>query len=175
MSEKQATDEILAAGLTVGDITPTYDDEVPAGAVISQSPEARESVEPGSAVDLVISRGRKLVEVPRLINLAEEEARAAILAAGLVPESLPDEFNADVKVGIVFEQDPAAGEEVPEGSAVKFTVSMGKRTATVPDVVGKTRSQAETTLRNAGFKVTVRELSDDDVASGKVISQSPRA
>jgi serine/threonine-protein kinase len=173
MSEEQATGEILDAGLTVGDITQAYDDEVPAGAVISQNPEARTSVPPSSTVDLVVSQGRKLVAVPRVIGLTEEKARDAITKAGLTPEPLPDEYSTEVEVGVVFKQDPAAGAELPEGAAVQFTVSRGKRTATVPNVVGNTRSQAETTLRNAGFKVSVREQFNNEVAANKVVSQSP--
>jgi hypothetical protein len=49
----------------------------------------------------------------------------------------------------------------------------GAGTAEVPNVVGKSRSEAEETLKSAGFEVKTeaRESSDED--AGKVIEQSP--
>lgn len=45
----------------------------------------------------------------------------------------------------------------------------------VPSVVGATSANAEKALKDAGYKVTVKEAYDDSVASGKVISQEPAA
>jgi serine/threonine-protein kinase len=43
----------------------------------------------------------------------------------------------------------------------------------VPTVVGFSRADADSTLRNAGFVVTVTEQESTDVEAGDVISQSP--
>ncbi|MFO1371751.1 MAG: PASTA domain-containing protein [Candidatus Competibacteraceae bacterium] len=52
---------------------------------------------------------------------------------------------------------------IPEASA-----------ATVPDVVGKTQSQATTLIIAAGLTVTVTQQASTTVAAGNVISQSQR-
>jgi serine/threonine-protein kinase len=54
-------------------------------------------------------------------------------------------------------------------------VSRGKQTATVPNVVGKSQSAAESELKAAGFKVKVTSDYSETVDKGKVISQSPSA
>lgn len=43
----------------------------------------------------------------------------------------------------------------------------------VPRVVGKTRGEAESILKNAGYEVSVTEKEDADGNIGKVLSQSP--
>ena len=57
MSEEDAEDAIVDAGLTVGTITNAYSNTVELGNIISQNPAANTSVEINSAVDLVVSDG----------------------------------------------------------------------------------------------------------------------
>ena len=55
----EAAAEILAQGLTLGEIKQEYSDEHDAGVVISQSVSEGNYVLHGSAVDLVVSAGKK--------------------------------------------------------------------------------------------------------------------
>lgn len=59
VGQTQATAElaIISIGLTVGTVTEAYSDTVAAGQVLSQDPEAGASVAPGTAVNLVMSKG----------------------------------------------------------------------------------------------------------------------
>ncbi|MEA3365428.1 MAG: SUMF1/EgtB/PvdO family nonheme iron enzyme, partial [Candidatus Hydrogenedentes bacterium] len=57
MSQSDADDNLVLAGLTVGNTTQQTSDTIEAGDVISQSHPAGGSVDEGSAVDLVISTG----------------------------------------------------------------------------------------------------------------------
>ena len=57
LTQTAATTAITGAGLTVGGITLTNSNTVPAGSVISQNPAAGASVAPGSAVSLTVSVG----------------------------------------------------------------------------------------------------------------------
>lgn len=43
----------------------------------------------------------------------------------------------------------------------------------VPDVRSKTKSGAQSELKAAGLKVSIKEAYSDDVAKGEVISQTP--
>jgi len=58
-TKDEATNAITSAGLVVGKVTENYSDTVPAGKVISQLPSAGTEVVKGSAVDLVISKGKE--------------------------------------------------------------------------------------------------------------------
>ncbi len=53
----EAEAEIISAGLVVGSVTYQLDPEIPAGSVVSVSPDEDSSVAPGTVVDLVVSNG----------------------------------------------------------------------------------------------------------------------
>lgn len=173
-TQVEAEAMIVEAGFTVGEVTERNDDSA-AGTVLDQSPVANASADKGSAVNLVISIGPELAEVPTLIGLPEEEALALLEETGFVAQPLPDEFNEKVKAGEVFKQAPAPGEMVQKGSSVQYVASRGVESVKVPNVVGMTRANAESALREAGFKVSPSEQFDSKVAAGKVISQNPKA
>lgn len=69
--------------LTISD--EVFDDDVPAGSVISQSPAPGSEVERGGEVSFVISRGPDLVAVPDVVGLPFEEAIQLVAQAGLEP------------------------------------------------------------------------------------------
>ena len=57
LPQTQAETAIVAANLVVGAITPQSSETVPAGEVISQTPPAATAVDPGSAVNIIVSTG----------------------------------------------------------------------------------------------------------------------
>lgn len=175
LSRAEAEIAIDAAGFTVGEVTEENSADVAAGLVISQSPEAGVVADRDVAVTLVVSKGPEMVEVPKLIGLKEAEAQQALADAGLVGSALPGEFNRSFPAGTVFAQDPQPGDKIAKGDAVRYTTSLGPEVSKVPDVIGKSRSEAEEALRAAGFKVAVREGFSDRVAKGNIYSQNPSA
>lgn len=58
-SQSAATSALQAVGLNVGNITSTYSDSVAEGNVVSQSKTQGQYVDPGTSVDLVISKGKE--------------------------------------------------------------------------------------------------------------------
>jgi hypothetical protein len=58
-SQANAQSAITAAGLTVGTVTEAYSETVAAGVVISQNPAAGTEALPGTAVSLVVSKGKE--------------------------------------------------------------------------------------------------------------------
>ena len=62
---------------------------------------------------------------------------------------------------------------VKEDSTVKIVISKGENIKPVPDVVGKTREEAEAELKAAEFQVEVIEEASDKVEAGYVIRQDP--
>ncbi|MDD6195174.1 MAG: Stk1 family PASTA domain-containing Ser/Thr kinase [Lachnospiraceae bacterium] len=59
MTQQEAANALAQAGLTVGNITTEYSDNVEAGRVISQGIAQGKTVDSGTSVDLVISDGKK--------------------------------------------------------------------------------------------------------------------
>jgi serine/threonine-protein kinase len=85
--------------------------DVEAGVVVSQDPAGGEAKR-GSVVQLVVSSGPAVVEVPNVRGLSVDEARQKLEEAGfrVKVRSLP--------IGTVILQSPRAGAQRPQGSTV---------------------------------------------------------
>ena len=168
---EEATLALTEVGLIVGTQTPQADDNAPKGSIIGQDPVAGELLELGQAVNLTISAGKEQTNVPDLIDLASsEDARLALTEAKLVLGKVTPK-DSDKPEGTVISQDPAANTSVDVGTLVSITVSSGK--IPVPNVVGKSQTDAKNILLNAGFEVEIVTAEDGTVAAGTVTSQSP--
>ena len=120
---------ILAAELTVGNVTSAYSDTVTAGDVISQDPQACTACAAvGAPVDLVVSLGPApaMVDVPNVTGLPQAEAETAIDNAGLTVGAVTQDYSGVVAAGNVISQDPAACSECADaGASVDLVVSLG--------------------------------------------------
>ncbi len=114
------------------------------------------------------------VQVPDLLGMTEQQARAAIGDAGLSvgqPEYVAD---PDVARDKVIKQDPNRDTFVDPGATVTITVSTGKPMTSVPSVVGQDRAAARTTLENAHL-VPVFQEKEADAPRGQVVETDPAA
>lgn len=59
MTKDEASSALSAAKLTLGNVTSSYSDSVESGKVISQSPSTGQYIDPGTAVNIVISKGKE--------------------------------------------------------------------------------------------------------------------
>ncbi len=176
MARAGAEAVITDAGLVLGTVTEQYSDTVPAGSVISQTPTAGTSVAPGTAVDLVVSKGPAPVIVPNVTGMTQADAETTITEAGLTVGAVTEQYSDTVPAGIVISQAPPAGVGVELGTAVDLAVSKGPQSVAVPDVVGMTQADAGVAIAGAGLTFgTVSEEYSDTVASGSVIGQDPLA
>jgi serine/threonine-protein kinase len=161
------------AGLTIGETTYQNSDDRPANTIISQNPIPDALVDKGTAVSVIVSKGKDQVPVPTLVNLAsQDEARLALEAVGLFLGEVTIEDN-EAPLGTVLRSDPPAGTYVVAESRVSIVVSSGK--ITVPNVIGLTEADARDELFNLGFLVNVVYSEIDTVAPGLVMDQSPKA
>jgi eukaryotic-like serine/threonine-protein kinase len=110
------------AGLRAGSVSEEENADEEPGTVLEQSPAAGEQVDGGSAVDLVVASAPPEVQVPDVVELPEDEARAELEAAGFVVEVQEEAVTSEDDVGVVLEQAPDAGEERAEGSTIEITV-----------------------------------------------------
>ena len=113
------------------------------------------------------------VTVPDVTGKTQADATKALEDAGLKVGEVTQASDAEAAAGTVLLQEPAAGTEVDEGSAVALTLSSGPGTAEVPDVVGMTRAAAETALSDAGFTPASALQYDLTAPVGEVVDQLP--
>lgn len=123
--EREATSLLEKANLRVGYVTRQHHDKYPAGVVISQSPEARQLVKHGSAVNLTVSQGTPQTRVPSLIGRHEKEAINLLSQANLRVGYISRRESGRYRAGTVMEQSLNAGQLVRPGTVVNFTVSQG--------------------------------------------------
>ncbi|WP_084956778.1 Stk1 family PASTA domain-containing Ser/Thr kinase [Thermoactinospora rubra] len=166
-----AQQKAASLGLDVKVLDGRHDDKVPEGRVLSMNPPAGTEVEEKSTVQLVPSLGPKLVMVPGVRDMTEEQARVLITQAGLKVGKVRRMENPDVQRGLVMETRPPAGERVKEGTAVELRISAG---LTMPDVGGMSRDEAKAHLESLGLQVQVHEVNDDNEPC-TVIAQVPKA
>ena len=149
-------------------------DSFAAGLVMSQSVAAKKEVSPGTVVKITVSKGAASFAVPNVVGKSEATAKSTLNGKGL-KVSVTYAKNSSVAEGNVISQNPSSG-NVKSGDTVTITVSSGKPSYAVANVVGKTQSNATDTLNNQGFKVSVSYGGySSSVPYGSVLSQSPSA
>lgn len=165
----QANTNLIAEGLVLGEVIYQVAPDRPVNTIISQNPGKETEVNKGTAVNVVVSKGKGQVQVPDLTNYASvDDARQALYAVGLTlgPVTFED---SDKPENTVLRTDPVAGTVVNEGTAISVVVSSGK--VKVPNVVGMTENDAKSALK--GFIITIIYEESDVVTAGTVISQTP--
>jgi serine/threonine-protein kinase len=167
---KQAVQQLNSSGFTVTqDPQPSL--TVMKGLAIKTSPPKDRLIPRGSEVRLLVSSGPPQVQVPSVVGQDKDVARATLQDQGFkVTAALA---TSDTPKGKVISQSPGGGATVDKGSRVTITVSKGPAKVAVPDVVGQSKADARTTLRDAGFKVKVVEQESATATEGTVLRQSP--
>lgn len=127
----------------------------------------------GATMGIVELVNPKDVQIPDLVNKTQDEAEQIVkdLKLKLVVKS--EEYNENVEEGKIISQDPTYQENytIKEHSEISVVVSKGTETVEVPDVVGKTREEAEKLLKDAGLIAEITEENDEKVEAGIVLSQ----
>jgi beta-lactam-binding protein with PASTA domain/tRNA A-37 threonylcarbamoyl transferase component Bud32 len=169
LSEADARAAVGAAGLKVTVTYATSEDQA-ADSVITQKPVRDQYVPPTTVVELVVSSGRPMVQVPFVVSSDQVDARSQLKTAGFKVKFTVRESDEDLDR--VLETVPPGGQEVPEGSLVTVFVSDGPEL--VPDVVGLRRNQAFQQIRVAGFVPAERADDTSTEPKGTVTDQLPK-
>ncbi len=152
LSQQDATNRLIGAGLQPGTVSGRFDNTAPKGVVLSWTGQGGQLTK-GSAVDLVVSNGPPVVAVPGVGSGGFDTAKAALAAVNLTAVE-NDVFSNTVAKGQVIGTNPAGGTSVQVGTAVTVTVSKGPDLVTVPDVRTQTVDSATKALQADGFVVS---------------------
>jgi len=177
-SQEDAKREIEGLNLKFIVSKEVYNAEVPMGCVVSQDPtyKADYTIKEGNTISVVISKGIEEVEMPKVVGVEYEKAETTLTDLGLKIEKI-EEISQKVEEGIVISQEPEENTKIEAGSTVKIHVSKGngKKKFEVPDVVGKTKDEAQETLTELGMEVTIKEKEDSNQSDGVVLEQNIQA
>ncbi len=171
-SSEEASFILGQASLEIGNIKRVFNDTVPQGTVISQSPKPGKKVPKGAMVDIVVSKGEELIMVPDLIGKLLKDARRELSQLGL-ELTRTSEYSDDIDKDAIIRQSPAAGTEVKKGLTVSVVVSKGPEMSKVPEVRELSEAEAINLITNEGLEADVQYIKAGE--KGKVIEQYPAA
>jgi eukaryotic-like serine/threonine-protein kinase len=137
----------------VGDTT--YDAKYPKGTVVLQKPPAGHKVKEGRRVYLFISGGDPVVKVPLLKGRSLRDAKLSLERLGLRLGYI-DEVPSQNPKDMIFDQQYAEGTTLKQGESVGVSISLGESSqgaVVVPDLIGKSLSEAERILSESSLKV----------------------
>lgn len=147
--------------------------------VIGQDPPSM-NVKEGNTVHLRVSKGLEKQLMPNYIGKMWKDVKRELLDMGIKENQLIVDYKPiDEQVDQILQQDPKPNEEYdPLKTTFKFTVSKGREKVKMPDVIGKTVAEAETTLMVNGLKLMPGEkgkelMASFDVPAGRIIDTYP--
>ncbi|MBQ3145291.1 MAG: Stk1 family PASTA domain-containing Ser/Thr kinase [Clostridia bacterium] len=176
----QAKEKVKELNLNVEVKEEKYHLEIPEGQIIEQDPRYQENykIKEGSTIKVIISKGQEIVKMPKVVGLKRDEAVNLLKETGLeveVKEENDDKVEKDyiIKQETEDEKEITEGTEIPAGTKIIIYVSMGIEQVEVPDLSGKTESEAKTAITNAKLKwKSTEKVSDSSKPNGVVVNQS---
>ncbi len=115
--------------------------------------------------------------VPSVLNKDQETAIQLIKDAGFEVGNIDQNYSDDVDEGKVMEQTPDANSQKPKGTKIDIVISKGPKPAEqveVPNLVGKSKDEAEAALAEVGLRGNATE-EENDADPGKVFEQDTDA
>jgi serine/threonine-protein kinase len=149
-------------------------DSVPADRVATQRPQPGQETNEGTTVTIIVSSGPGEATIPFVRGSPRATAERRLKAAGFKVD-VRREFNEEVPANRVIETSPSERSRLERGSTVTLVVSRGPRKVEVPDVVGRSRDEAERLLESRGLQVSFIEREDETRDPGTVLAMTPGA
>lgn len=148
-------------------------DSVEEGKIVEQSPSSGSRVSKGSKVTITVSTGVEKVRVPVVTGQNEADARGNLEGAGFKVKVV--QVDSTKPLGSVVSVTDE-GQQVPKGQELELQVSKGNLIV-MPDLTGKSYSQATSSLQAAGWTgagaLTKHDVKTSDLTKvGSVVTQS---
>jgi serine/threonine-protein kinase len=154
------------------------DNKYPAGTVVIQNPATGALVKSGRRIYLTISSGEQKVFVPNLRGKSVRDAKFSLERNGLILGNIDYSPSEEFPENTIIDQSIQHGNEVKKNSFISIMVSQGKMNdkIIVPNVVGKSFSDAGKILGEAGLKIgQVTYQPSSILLPNTVVDQFPRS
>ncbi len=168
--QKNMAEQILSSiGIPITNVFYEFSIEQPVDKIFRQDPLAASIITKNTNITVYISKGEDPEGIiPNVIEMTEVDALAALNSAGFKNVSVQKE-ESDKEMDKVFAQVPDAGIKYTKISEIIIKISRG---ILVPDVIGKSKADAISTLEASGFTVVIAPVA---TAEGVVKNQIPSA
>lgn len=170
---EQAQTELEDLGLEVADpilydYSPNFEENV----VIKQSREKDAKVKKGASLILTVNTAKPLPKMPDVVNKSFDDAVKALMALGVAQDRIDNKplYDENTDEGLIVKSDPALNTEFdPETVQITLYVSKGEESVLLPDLIGKTESEAKALLEGAKLVLgEVKKESSFSIEEGKV-------
>lgn len=152
-------------------------DTVPAGRVISQTPQAGASVKEQRIIHLTVSKGGVVIQIPDLKGMTLDQAQEQLKRLHLKLGAVETGSDSSMPLEVIISQTPAPGMPAEKGTTVN--VQINGHQAQVPNVVGMTLSEAQKTLSALQLSVGNITANDSSLKADNpdniVVAQTPSA
>jgi eukaryotic-like serine/threonine-protein kinase len=168
-----ATEALTKLGLA---FKPTYVASTkPQGTVLSQIPAGNSLTKSTTVVKLTVSSSQTSVSVPNVVGITPAAAGSALASNNLTLGTQSNACSTQFASGLVASQTPSAGSQQPTQTPVNLVVSSGPCTATVPNVVGDSQSDAMNAVTAAGLTPNFSPVDCSIIGGtpGEVQTQNP--
>ena len=169
----QAKQAIYEAGVDVSEVNVVEKPGASENTVTSSSIQAGAEVTNGNAVNLEVANGK--VGIPDWIGKTKDFVEQDAKKHGIKVKYL--EEDSDKTPGTVLSQSPKATESAPTNE-VQVTIARSAKVSdiSIPDVVGKSEQEAQSTLATAGLrKISTVKVPNCAVSSSQVTQTIPAA
>ncbi len=111
--------------LYIQDVSREYSSVYPVGHVIEQEPRDSSVVKRFRTINVVLSKGVKLIKMPLLIGTDLDLVKIQMETLGLKVGKISRYYNQEINKNVVISTVPGAGEDVAMGGIVNLDVSLG--------------------------------------------------
>ena len=171
MSLENAKIELENAKLSLGSTEYDFSDTVPANCIILQEKESGSHTKKHKLVDVVISKGVPVAQMPNMVNIGYKEAQNNLKGLDLdLIIDVKTVYSATSEAGLICGQVPEVNAELKKGDTVTLYLSQGA--GVMPEVIGMSMEEASNTLSAFGITLNTAEVFHDTVPAGQVASQS---
>ncbi len=133
-------------------IQDAFNSQQPKGYVYSQNPTGPQQVKQTRDIQLYVSDGAHKIQIPDLAGMPADQAKSTLSSDGFSNVTDNPVQSVSVAVGDVVSSNPPANALVTPNTHIVLNISQGAETQ-VPNVYGKTVSQATQILQNAHLAV----------------------
>ncbi|QSE91652.1 Stk1 family PASTA domain-containing Ser/Thr kinase [Rhodococcus pseudokoreensis] len=175
LTQQEAQQELNAVGLRLDTaVARAPSDPSDVDKVIQQDPSSGASISLDSEVAITLGTGPEQIRIPDVTGQKVEVAQANIEGAGFKAQI--QNIDSGAPKGEVVSTDPVGGSTAAKGDTIQIRVSNGNNIE-MPDLTGKTVSQALAALRSAGWSGSSASVNQTQTSTldpemvGKIISQ----
>ncbi|OPL08028.1 MAG: hypothetical protein AVO33_02835 [delta proteobacterium ML8_F1] len=170
---EEAKTALNERGLYIEEEGTRFSNVIEKGRILEQSEVAGTILKEGFTIKVVVSKGQNLVEIPNLLQKELSEAQIILDNLELSVDSVEYVVN-DLPKGYILAQEPASGELIEKGQAIKLIVSQGSTAQEyiMPTITGLTYEEALGRLEGNNIQLALKGYDYSDFPQDTIASQS---